>query len=166
MRPLATNSKRSAPFDPIASLFSVGSPLIRNFDPRGSLAAARAPALLRSSPTTNSSARSRVACFQQFAHGKHHGRDDAFGVACAPPPNVLGRLLAMGRTAEPCPCAWKASPLVAPPCENVEALRLLPAFVRHARQTAHAISDTCANSTLPICSSLLGDRLDVHQRAR
>jgi len=34
--PRAINSKRNAPFEPSASKFSVGSPLIKNFDPRRS----------------------------------------------------------------------------------------------------------------------------------
>jgi hypothetical protein len=43
--------------EPRTSLFSVGSPLIRKRAPRGLTAATFAPALLRSSPTTNSSPR-------------------------------------------------------------------------------------------------------------
>ena len=53
--PLATNSTRSVPFDASASLFSVGSPLMRNFAPRGCWLATCAPWLSRSSPTRNSS---------------------------------------------------------------------------------------------------------------
>src|SRR6202050_5618562 len=45
------------PFDASTSLFSVASPFTKYFDPQGARAATEAPALLRSSPTTKSTAK-------------------------------------------------------------------------------------------------------------
>src|SRR6202041_1209770 len=45
------------PFEASTSLFSVGSPFTKYFDPQGACAATDAPALLRSSPTTKSTAK-------------------------------------------------------------------------------------------------------------
>src|SRR5580704_10983583 len=49
------------------SLLSVGSPLMRKREPRGSRAAASAPALLRSSPTTKSKPKLRTPAASNFS---------------------------------------------------------------------------------------------------
>ena len=70
-------------------MFSVGSPLMRNFEPSGDFAAVYAPTLLRSSPTTKSSPRFATPAVSSPSHGIDHGGDDALGVAGAAAPDVV-----------------------------------------------------------------------------
>ena len=129
-------SSRSAPLEPSASLFSVGSPLIRNFEPRGDFAAASAPALLRSSPTTNSSARLVWPASSKFAHGEDHGRDDALGIASAASPDVLVVFARREERRHGVHVRGERDRWLAPPGENVVAPAARRGSARHGRHTA------------------------------
>ena len=89
IRPLPMISKRRAPLDPSASLFSVGSPLIRNFDPRGDLeSGVRSDAIAFFADDEKQGRVSDSRC-QKSLDGVDHGGDDALGIAGATPPNVI-----------------------------------------------------------------------------
>ena len=68
----------------------MGSPLIRNFAPRGFAAATFAPALLRSSPTTKSKSEICSAGVEKFFCGGNHRGDDSLRIAGTASPNEFG----------------------------------------------------------------------------
>jgi hypothetical protein len=87
MRPRATISKRSAPLEPRASWFSVGSPLMMYFAAArrfGGVDGAGAVALFADH---EEEAEVAFAIGEQFFGGKEHGGDDAFGIARAAAPD-------------------------------------------------------------------------------
>jgi hypothetical protein len=84
-----STSYRSAPLDPSASRFSVGSPLIRKREPRGFCGGMVRPALLLLLAHHEQQPEVRVPAFQQAFGGFDHGGDDALGVARAAAPDEL-----------------------------------------------------------------------------
>ena len=83
-RPVARSRTRRLPRVAIASLLSVGSPLIRNCERRALALATSAPSLPRSSPTTNNIPTRVSPRRAQPLDGSDLRRQDALGVARSP----------------------------------------------------------------------------------
>ena len=132
MRPRATISYRSAPFEPSASLFSVGSPLIRNRLPRECERPTRAPALLRSSPTTKSKPKLRLPGFEELPGGRDHGGDDALGIAGAAAPDEVAIFAGRDERRDGIHVGGKYDNRVAEADKNVVALLLYRHFFNGA----------------------------------
>ena len=84
--PRATISNRSAPFEASASLFSVGSPLIRYANRAATRAATALPRCCAPLPPQKAGEIPRARSQQIFRRANHR-RDDAFGIARAAAPD-------------------------------------------------------------------------------
>ena len=166
MRPLATTSSRSAPLEPSASLFSVGSPLIRNFEPRGVWRRQTRPRCCALRPRRTAAPILRAAGFQQFAHREDHRRDDALGVASAAAPDVLVIFARREERRHGVHVRGERDRWIAPRRRDTLERRGSTGISSACPPCCAASSDRCAKSTLAHALFVLGDGLDVHQRAR
>ncbi len=143
----------------------MGSPLIRNFAPRGFAAATFAPALLRSSPTTKRSPKFVSARVEKFFCGGDHRGDDSLCVARTASPNEFSVFERRKKRRDSIHVRRKRDDRFAPARKYVVAIRLdRDAFkaAGRARGEERQLREQKVRHVL----LAIGRRFDIDERAR